>query len=91
MTADDGRTERIFTMNTRKSPGSEPGQSTAGRIDFIAQKPLLCKPLKDHLSGLLNRLDAFSDDRKTHELIDCAWHLLNELGSLDRQGVRHGH
>lgn len=78
-------------MKTRKSPGSEPGRKTTNHANFITQKPFLCKPLRDHLTGLLNRLDPFTADRKTHELIDCAWHLLNELKDLDQQGARHGY
>lgn len=49
-------------------------------------KPLLCKPLRDHLTGLLNKLDAGSDQKIVQSIIDCSLFLLIELERLDDMG-----
>jgi hypothetical protein len=48
--------------------------------------PLLCKPLKDHLNGLLNKVDVYSDRKVIQNITDCALFLLIELQRID-QGV----
>lgn len=47
---------------------------------------LLVKPLRDHLNGLLNKVDVYSDQRTIHAVIDCALFLLIELQRIDQSG-----
>jgi len=45
---------------------------------------LLKKPLKDHLNGLLNRVDLLPDDRIKQPLHDCILFLLIEVARIDQ-------
>lgn len=49
---------------------------------------LMKKPLKDHLTGLLNRVDRLPDDRIRQTLKDCILFVLAETPRIDRAG-RH--
>ena len=49
---------------------------------------LLKKPLKDHLSGLLNRVDLLPDDRIKQALHDCILFILVESSRLDQVARR---
>lgn len=48
--------------------------------------PLLVKPLRDHLTGLLNKVNVFSDERMTQSIVDSALFLLIELQRIDQSG-----
>lgn len=48
---------------------------------------LLTKPLKDHLSGLLLKIDRLEDGKINQAIIDCAKFLLIEMHRIDQSGV----
>lgn len=54
--------------------------------DYCKTKILLCKPLRDHLNGLLNKIDVQSDQRNIQAVIDCTLFLLIELQRIDQTG-----
>jgi len=45
--------------------------------------PLLCKPLKDHLTGLLTRVELLDDCRVNQEIINCILFVLIEVARID--------
>jgi hypothetical protein len=62
--------------------------NSSGKFNgFNAVHPLLNKPLKCCLIGLVNKLDRLEETNMHRSLIDCANHLLNELGRFDRGTV----
>lgn len=47
---------------------------------------LMKKPCKDHLNGLLNRVDLLPDDRIKQALHDCILFVIIEVSRIDQTG-----
>ena len=45
---------------------------------------LLKKPLRDHLNGLLNRVDLLTDDLTKQQIVDCVMFVLIEVSRIDQ-------
>ena len=50
------------------------------------RKPLLVKPLQDHLSGLLRKLERLDDARIVQAMIDCVLFIMIEGERIDQTG-----
>lgn len=76
-------------IRKQKSPGAQPGrfQETPNYISNIPQQTLLCKPLKDHLNGLLRKVRLLDDCKVNQSIIDCILFVMIEAERIDGKEV----